>query len=194
MIPLLIVASLTTMLTSTGSGAPGTSDQMIREAANGEFISQHYPAGALKRGEQGRVVFRLTVEPDGSIGECDVTESSGFTSLDKETCEIMVRYARTKPVRNADGRAIRTTSPGHIVWRLPATTNVTKVASVSSDMIDKPDKVVCKRVQTTGSLISRTRQCLTKKQWLQAEQEARDSVERLQGRGHCDGRGGPCSQ
>jgi TonB family protein len=171
------------MLTSTGGGAPSASDQMVREGANGEFISRHYPPGALKRGEQGRVAFRLTVETDGSIGECDVTESSGFASLDRETCEIMVRHARTKPVRNADGRTIRTTSPGHIIWKLPAST--TRVASVSASTMEKPDKLICKRVQTTGSLIAKTRQCLSKRQWLQAEQEARDAAERIQGRGGC---------
>ena len=181
MVPLLIFASLTTMLTSSGGGAPASRDQMVREAANGAFVSNHYPAGALKRGEQGRVGFRLTVEPDGSIGACDVTESSGFKSLDQETCEIMVRYARTKPVRNAEGRSIRTTSPGHIVWKLPA--NVTKVASSSAATMDKPDKLICKRVAETGSLIARTRQCLSKRQWLQAEQEAREAAERIQGKG-----------
>ncbi len=183
MVPLVVLASFATMLTSTGGGAPSASDQMVREAANGEFISRHYPPGALKRGEQGRVAFRLTVETDGSIGECDVTESSGFASLDRETCEIMVRHARTKPVRNADGRTIRTTSPGHIIWKLPAST--TRVASVSASTMEKPDKLICKRVQTTGSLIAKTRQCLSKRQWLQAEQEARDAAERIQGRGGC---------
>ena len=183
MVPLLIFASLTTILSSTGSAAPETSSQMVREAANGEFISKHYPAGALKRGEQGRVAFQLTIEPDGSIGACDVTESSGFKALDQETCEVMVRYARTKPVRNADGRAIRTTSPGHIIWKLPA--NVTNLASVTTETLEKPDKLVCKRVQATGSLIARTKQCLTKKQWLQAEREARDAAERIQGKGGC---------
>lgn len=197
MIPLLIVASLTTMLTSTGSGAPGSADHMVREAANGQFISEHYPPQALKRGEQGRVGFRLTIEPDGSIGACSVTESSGYANLDKETCDIMVRYARTKPVRNAEGRSIRTTSPGHIIWKLPA--NVTKVASATPGPSTNgrksldPDEVVCKRIQATGSLIAKKKQCLTRSQWAQQERITRDEIERIQGRGNMDCKsGGTC--
>ena len=183
MVPLLVVASLTTILT-TGTGADSSRDQLVREAANGAFIAEHYPSGALKRGEQGKVTFQLTVEPDGSIGACAVTGSSGFAGLDQETCEIMVRYARTKPVRNADGRAIRTTSPGHIVWKLPA--GSAKVASVSSGTVKKTDKLICKRVHDTGSLIARTKQCLSRSEWARQERVTRDAVDSIQGRGFVD--------
>ena len=187
MVPLLVVASLTTMLTSAGGGAPDSADQMFREGANREFIAKHYPPGALKRGEQGRVAFRLTVEPDGSIGGCDVTESSGFAGLDRETCDLMVRYARTKPVRNEDGRSIRATTPGHVVWTLPK--GAIKVASASTAATaEKPDKLICRRTPTTGSLIAKTKQCLTRNEWARQEQEHRDEIERLQGKGFTSGK------
>ena len=185
MIPLLILASLT-MLTSTGSGASDSSDQLVRETANHEFIAKHYPPGALKRGEQGRVTFRLTIEPDGSIGACDVTGSSGFTGLDRETCDLMVRYARTKPIRNEGGRSIRATTPGHVVWTLPRGTSVAAVSTAKT--AEKPDKLICKRTPTTGSLIAKTKQCLSRSDWARQEQEHRDEIDRLQGKGFTSGR------
>src|SRR5438045_832444 len=130
MMPLLLAASIPAMLWTMGSGAPGASDQMVHEAKNGEFLWKYYPPGALKRGEQGKVAFKLTIEPTGVISTCDVTESSGFKALDAETCEIMGLYARVEPVRNADGRAIRSSTNGFIVWKLPP--GATKIASAST--------------------------------------------------------------
>ena len=184
MIPLLFFASFTTALVSSGSASENAGEQIARTANNGEFISKHYPTKALKRGEQGRVGFRVTIEPDGSLGACDVTQSSGFATLDKETCEIMVSYARLSPVRNADGRAIRADQDGYIVWRLPA--GATRVASASGKKALDPNKIVCKRIESTGSLIAKTRQCLTRSEWAQQERVVRDEVDRIQGRGVVD--------
>ncbi|WP_309661552.1 energy transducer TonB [Sphingomonas sp.] len=178
------------MLSSAFAGGPASTEQVVRQSTNGEFLADHYPPRALKRGEQGKVGFKLTIEPDGSLGKCDVTESSGFASLDTETCEVMVAYAHLKPVRDSEGRAVRAVQPGFIVWKLPA--GVTTVASTNAKKMPKPDGLVCKRTQTTGSLIARTTQCLTRTEWAQQERVTRDEVGRMQGVGFCDRGGGPC--
>ena len=179
MIPFVLLASIPAMFTTMG-GASDSAEQMVRSAKNGEFIAAHYPPGAYKRGEQGKVAFRLTIEPNGTIGTCDVTESSGFKSLDSETCEMMVDYARLQPVRSEDGRAIRAVQTGFITWKLPS--GATAMASPSRQAMPKPNKLVCKREQTTGSLIATTRQCLTTAEWLRQERITRDAVEQLQGK------------
>lgn len=191
MIPMLMLASITLGLSSADSAAPGTSDQLVRASNNGEFIWKYYPQGALNRGEQGRVAFKLTIEPTGTISTCDVTESSGFAALDKETCEIMALYARVAPIRNADGRAIRAVQDGFIVWKLPP--GATRVASVSvSKTMPKPDGLVCRKDIVTGSLIATVKQCMTRSEWKEQEQQNRETASRLQGVGYCDGGGGPC--
>jgi TonB family protein len=191
MVPLVLLTA-TAALALSANGAAAPNDLSAAEAANREFVVKNYPPGALKRGEQGRVAFRLTIEPDGSLSRCEVTESSGFSSLDDETCEIMVFNARLTPVRGEDGRAIRATQNGFIVWRLPGAP-VQAPVPVAATM-PQPDEVICKRSGKTGSLVAQTKQCLTRKQWLQAEQEARDAVERLQGRGNveCEATDGTC--
>jgi len=181
MISLLILATIPT-LGSTAAVVPQMRQETAQEAKNREFIVKHYPPGALKRGEQGRVAFRITIEPDGSLGACDVTESSGFAGLDAETCEIMLHFARLKPVQNEEGRSVRTQSDGFIVWKLPDT--VTQIASTAATKMPKPAGVVCKKVQKTGSLIASTKQCMTREEWTRTEQVWRDEMDHLQFRAH----------
>src|SRR4051794_38429226 len=111
---LLVLASIPTVLWGMQSGAPDAARQLVQESKNGEFIWKYYPPGALKRGEQGRVAFKLTIDPTGTITSCDVTESSGFKALDAETCDIMGLYAHIQPERNAEGRAVRVVRDGFI--------------------------------------------------------------------------------
>jgi TonB family protein len=186
MVPFFLLASIPAMLTSMGSGAPDATNQMVQASKNGEFLWSYYPPGALKRGEQGRVAFRLTIEPTGTIGTCDVTESSGFKALDAETCEIMALYARVQPVRNEEGRAIRAVQNGFIMWKLPPGT--TKVASASPNKtMPKPDQLICRKDITTGSLIATTKQCLTRAEWARQEQVNKQAVDQMGfGKGHAD--------
>jgi len=184
MVPLLLLASITPMLWEVGSGAPAVSGTMAQDAKNGEFIWKYYPPGALKRGEQGRVAFKLTIEPTGVISMCEVTESSGFKALDRETCDIMGLYARVQPVRNADGRAIRATQSGFINWKLPP--GATRVAEASTKKtMPKPDALVCRKDITTGSLVATTTQCLTRAEWRHQEQVTKDEIDRIQGKLIC---------
>ena len=176
---LILASSLIAISSSTAAQA-----ETDLEAKNREFLVKNYPPGALKRGEQGRVSFRLTIEPDGSLGQCQVTESSGFSGLDNETCEIMIFNARLKPVRDDSGRAIRSSQNGFIVWRLPEGTQA--VASSTAQTMPKPDEVICKRSQKTGSLIAKTKQCMTREEWARNELNTRDQVENIQFRAHCD--------
>ena len=115
----------------------------------------------------------------------EVTASSGFKSLDDETCELILRYARLQPVRNADGRAVRAIQSGFINWKHPSGAGKeatrTQVASVQL-----PDKITCKKSETTGSLIKRTKQCMTNQEWAESERLARERAYRLIAQGHAD--------
>ncbi len=190
MLTLLLLATIPGALSSAVAAGPDSNEQVVRQSTNGEFLANHYPPGALKRGEQGKVGFKLTIEPDGSLGKCDVTESSGFASLDRETCEVLVAYARLKPVRDSEGRAVRAAQPGFIVWRLPA--GATRVATTTASKMPKPDQLICKRTEVTGSLIAKVRQCLTRVEWARQDAQNRDEMDRLQGRARSCGGDGQC--
>jgi protein TonB len=191
MLNLLLLASIPAMLWTLGSEAPAPNETMVQDARNGEFLWKYYPPGALKRGEQGKVAFRLTVDPTGLVSACDVTESSGFKALDAETCEIMAQYAHLKPPRNGDGRAIRAQQNGFIVWKLPP--GSTKLAQASSSKtMRKPDQIVCRKDIRTGSLVATTKQCMTRAEWVRTQRQYQDQFEAIQGKGFCGG-DAPCA-
>jgi periplasmic protein TonB len=170
------------VLTSSASIANADPEQSVRMSNNGEFIARNYPLRALKAREEGKVGFRLVVESDGSLGSCDVTSSSGSKALDNETCELILRHARLNPVRNADGRAVRAVQNGYINWKLPA--NAPQMASAAASHGPDPDRIICKRSAKTGSLIARTKQCMTARQWAEASRIARGETQKLIGSGH----------
>jgi TonB family protein len=180
----LLLMSIPT-ITSSVAIANADPEQSVRTSANGEFIAEHYPLRALRAREQGKVGFRLVVESDGSLGSCDVTESSGSKSLDNETCELILRHARLTPVRNADGRAVRAVQSGYINWKLPA--NAPKLASVAASSGADPDRIICKRTARTGSLVARTKQCMTARQWAESSRIARGEAAKLIGSGNVNG-------
>ena len=183
MLSFLVLASVPAVMSAATVDVD--SGQAIRVNSNGEFIAKNYPAEALKRGEQGKVGFRLVVEPDGSLGSCEVTQSSGFKSLDTETCELIVRHAKLTPVRDSEGRSVRSVQQGFISWKLPANAAATQMASAAGGRVVDPDKIICKKSKSTGSLISRTKQCMTARQWAEAARIARDQTEKAIGSGYC---------
>jgi TonB family protein len=77
-----------------------------------------YPAEALKKKEQGTVVVRLTVEPDGKPTECGLVSSSGSRSLDLQTCNIFLRRAQFDPAIAADGRPVRSVFFTRLTWQI----------------------------------------------------------------------------
>jgi len=184
----LFVASTTALPALSSAAATDASQQYVRAAKNGEFLSDYYPEGALKRGEEGTVGFRIGIEREGWIGFCEITQSSGYRALDRETCEIMVQYARVKPVRTSDGRIVRAVQEGHISWRLPAKA-VRAAAAPAFNASGKPDPILCRRDSTIGSMVGKTIQCLTRSEWELQQSFTQDSWQELQGKGHT-GNGG----
>jgi len=185
----ILVLAVPTILAAT-LNSESQSRQVVTALKNGEFLAKNYPPRALAAGEQGKVGFRIVVEPDGSLGSCEIVQSSGFQALDNETCEIIVRNARLPIVRNADGRAVRAVQNGYINWVHPRR-GVT-LASASASGLTKPDKITCKRVPTTGSLIKRTKQCMTAREWGEMQRIARNEADRIVAKGfYEDGDGCP---
>ena len=78
-----------------------------------------YPAGAIRRREQGQVVMVLTVSVEGRIVGCRVTQSSGSDLLDRRSCEIIVARARLQPPHDQTGMAMPAIVEGSLDWTLP---------------------------------------------------------------------------
>jgi TonB family protein len=83
------------------------------------FGPDAYPADAIRHGEQGRTVARLSVGSDGDVTLCAIKQSSGSQSLDKATCRIAIRQLHFKPARDGDGKAIPASFTLPVRWVLP---------------------------------------------------------------------------
>lgn len=77
-----------------------------------------YPLEAVRLRQQGSVLTRLVVGPDGRLSQCLIVEGSGHPVLDKRTCEILKRVPYETAL-NAAGEAVRGMTSIRIVWRLP---------------------------------------------------------------------------
>ena len=97
------------------SGAAGG---VVTPAAliKGRLKNSDYPRAARKAGAEGTVHVRFLVNPDGGVGGCTVTRSSGNAELDGTTCRLIERRFRYKPARDARGRPTSDVIVGEQLW------------------------------------------------------------------------------
>lgn len=93
---------------------PVTGAQLL----TGRIRNSDYPRAARRSRAQGTVFVRFAVQPDGRVGECLVTRSSGSPVLDSATCELIQRRFRYKPARDAQDRAVPDVIVGRQSWWL----------------------------------------------------------------------------
>ena len=83
------------------------------------FSADDYPASAQSSGAEGTTRASLTIGPDGRVTSCNIVQSSGNSSLDSTTCNILRRRAKFTPARDSNGNATSDTiTTPSIVWRL----------------------------------------------------------------------------
>lgn len=157
----------------------GSSDTQSVRSNDSEFIFSQYPPRALAAGEQGPVKFRVEIDEKGIVQSCKVTGSSGHERLDLETCNLVVEHSKFKPVLDSEGIAREAMHDGIVNWRIPGGTAPIKLVTAGGEA---PDKVICKRVEKTGSLVSRSRVCMTAREWSQQADQYQDEYGALQGR------------
>lgn len=174
-----MLLSLLFVAAAFGGADAGSANNRSVSSSDKEFIFSQYPPRALAAGEQGLVKFRVEIDEEGNVKSCKVTASSGHVRLDDETCNLIVEHARFKPVLDGEGKAREALHDGLVNWRIPGSPTPIKVAIAA----DKgPDKVICKRVQKTGSLVARSRVCMTAREWSQQADQYQDEYGAIQGR------------
>ena len=160
------------------NGAAPDPNQSV-QSRNGEFLFSKYPPRALAAGEQGPVRFRAEVDEKGNVLACKITASSGFERLDRETCDLIVNHATFKPTLDSEGKARDAVHDGIVNWRIPGAAPPAKTALIGGK---SPDEVVCKRVSKTGSLVSHSRLCMTRREWTRYAEQNQDRYGEVQGR------------
>ena len=83
------------------------------------FSADDYPASAQAAGAEGTVRAELTIGADGRVVSCNISQSSGNSSLDQATCNILRRRAKFTPARDSNGNPTTdTVSTPPIRWQL----------------------------------------------------------------------------
>jgi len=78
-------------------------DRPIWQLPGGEIVFRDYPDDARASGLTGKAEFRATTVTDGTVQSCQIIKTSGYPSLDRESCRLLTMYAKFKPVRIKDG-------------------------------------------------------------------------------------------
>lgn len=81
-------------------------------------IQENYPSRALREGTEGTVGVRVTINAEGRVASCTVTNSSGDSSLDDAACRGMERYARFEPALDRAGNPTSGTWATRITYQL----------------------------------------------------------------------------
>jgi protein TonB len=102
-----------------GSLPPGLS-RSARPINPGSWVTpDDYPVGALATDQSGAVSFRVSVNPQGLVTACQVTQSSGWPLLDSETCRLISERARFTAALDSRGRPTAASYSNRMQWRLP---------------------------------------------------------------------------
>ena len=147
---------------------------------NWNALLKFYPQRALAAHEEGMVGFNVTLDKKGEVTGCQVTHSSGHPLLDQETCQIITLHAQFGPERGLSSSQVRT-SQGVIAWKLP-TSSAALAAPRAVAQGSAPEKVVCKKTLTTGSLASFERTCMTPSEWAKQSDQQKADWEDIQGK------------
>lgn len=78
-----------------------------------------YPSRALREEREGTTSFRVTVNTDGRVSDCQITGSSGHSDLDEATCKNIQRRARFRPALDNAGNPQVATWSSRVRWQIP---------------------------------------------------------------------------
>lgn len=99
-----------------GTGAGDDEGGSDLEQIAGAITSADYPRRLREAGIGGRVSFLFTVEPNGRVGRCTVTRSSGVPELDDLTCRLIQQRFIYRPSTDRYGRPIEDEVEGEHDW------------------------------------------------------------------------------
>lgn len=99
-----------------GNGAGDDEGGTDLEQIAGSITASDYPRHLREAGVGGRVSFLFTVEPNGRVGRCTVTRSSGVPELDELTCRLIQQRFLYRPSTDRYGRPVEDEVEGEHDW------------------------------------------------------------------------------
>lgn len=93
------------------AGAKGNPAQWI--------TNDDYPPSSLRNEEEGTSAITWTINTQGRVENCRVTQSSGSAALDQAACSALTRRGRYSPALDQAGNPISSTQSRRVVWKIP---------------------------------------------------------------------------
>src|SRR3546814_10198618 len=76
------------------------------DVCSSDLTPDDYPSRALREEREGTTGFKLAIDANGKVVDCQITSSSGSPDLDAEACKNLMRRARFRPAEDTDGNAM----------------------------------------------------------------------------------------
>jgi len=85
-------------------------------------VGDGYLPAALLRADEGQTAYRLDVSNDGRPVKCAIERCSGFASLDKRACAIIMWRVRFKPTVDRNDVTVKSSYAGKITGQIAVVT------------------------------------------------------------------------
>ncbi|TCS99524.1 outer membrane transport energization protein TonB [Tepidimonas ignava] len=88
---------------ASAAAAPAAAPRIELPSASAAYLNNPpppYPALSRRLGEQGRVVLRVRIEPDGTASAAEIRTSSGYERLDQAALQAVLRWRYVPGKRN----------------------------------------------------------------------------------------------
>lgn len=177
--PISLLAACALLASPSLAAAQKMNPQKMQQIS--EVVFKNYPPRALANGEQGAVFFTVTLDKDAHPTTCQVTHGSGYPLLDQETCDLIVQHAVFNSVKDANGRATKSTHEGVVNWTIPGHTPA-PINPIALTAKTAPEKQICKKTVRAGTLADIERTCMTAREWATLSDQARETWGDFQGR------------
>ncbi|WP_420607588.1 energy transducer TonB [Novosphingopyxis sp.] len=82
--------------------------------------SSDYPKDLLRKGAQGLVNFRLSIDEKGKVTDCHIQASTRPQGFDDAVCEAISKRARFKPALDAEGKPLASYWISRVRFEIPS--------------------------------------------------------------------------
>jgi TonB family protein len=89
------------------------------ELIGGSITDEDYPPVAIREGQSGTTVVSFDVGIDGRVSDCGITQTSGSTALDDQSCALIRERFIYKPAKGPNGKPTTDARTQRVTWRLP---------------------------------------------------------------------------
>jgi TonB family protein len=101
---------------------PGQSNPRLSRWPIGDlsavFKPDDYPRAAMDQGIQGSTTMEILIDERGGVADCSITETSGHSTIDAQSCAIVQERAKFEPALDAQGKPTRSSFTQRITWML----------------------------------------------------------------------------